>query len=225
MPNFKISPVVLLVVTVLLAILAVGGAYLLLRSRNQFVPQKSAAADRELECVLSFTVESIVTPTVTPIPGCDTVCTVNGDCPTDLTCSSGKCRKAECTGDADCVCATPTSTATATPTGSVTATVTTTGEPNNCNGTCGSNYNCRGNLFCASSGYCRNPECPDEIDCVCGTTTVTSTPRLTSTVTPTRGPTPTTAVLEEAGVMDETWTISIAGIVLLGLGGLLMLAL
>ncbi len=58
------------------------------------------------------------------------------------------------------------------------------GEPNTCNGTCGSNYNCKGDLFCYK-GYCRNPECPSESDCQCATSlTVTPTKNITVTTTP-----------------------------------------
>ena len=42
-----------------------------------------------------------------------------------------------------------------------------TGEPNWCNGTCGSNYNCQGGFFC-HDGFCRNPNCSDDTSCGCG---------------------------------------------------------
>jgi LPXTG-motif cell wall-anchored protein len=41
------------------------------------------------------------------------------------------------------------------------------GEPNSCNGTCGSNYNCQGGFFC-HDGFCRNPNCSDDTSCGCG---------------------------------------------------------
>ena len=56
------------------------------------------------------------------------------------------------------------------------------GEPNSCNGTCGSNYNCKGEYFCYQ-GFCRNPNCPNEKSCVCAT--LTSTKTLTPKLSPT----------------------------------------
>jgi hypothetical protein len=38
------------------------------------------------------------------------------------------------------------------------------GEPNSCNGTCGSNYNCKSGLYCYN-GYCRNPKNPESTSC------------------------------------------------------------
>lgn len=40
------------------------------------------------------------------------------------------------------------------------------GEPNSCNGTCGSNINCQSSYMCYQ-GYCRNPNCPSETSCGC----------------------------------------------------------
>lgn len=40
------------------------------------------------------------------------------------------------------------------------------GEPNSCNGTCGSNYNCKEGFFC-HQGFCRNPSCPNDKSCDC----------------------------------------------------------
>lgn len=47
----------------------------------------------------------------------------------------------------------------------------TVGEPNSCNGTCGSNSNCKSGLFCYE-GYCRIPENPKSS--ICATPTVLS---------------------------------------------------
>lgn len=38
------------------------------------------------------------------------------------------------------------------------------GEPNNCNGTCGSNSNCKSEFYCYK-GYCRNPRNPESKSC------------------------------------------------------------
>lgn len=47
------------------------------------------------------------------------------------------------------------------------------GDPNSCNGTCGSNYNCQSGLFCYQ-GYCRNPSCQSETSCGCASPQVLS---------------------------------------------------
>lgn len=88
------------------------------------------------------------------------------------------------------------------------------GEPNQCGGTCGSNFNCNSNLFCykqdlnnQNTWFCRNPLCAWSKDCSCVSPTptkaptprptripqATSTPRpnTTPTVTPTPTATPT----------------------------------
>lgn len=78
--------------------------------------------------------------------------------------------------------ATSTTLAQATPTITATPTTTPTSapeEPNNCGGTCGSNYNCKANLYCYK-GFCRNPICSEETDCNC--TPITATPTATSKV-------------------------------------------
>lgn len=52
-----------------------------------------------------------VTPTPSPSPSptpkapqCNSECVNNADCPSDLVCSSGRCRNEECTGESDCTC-------------------------------------------------------------------------------------------------------------------------
>jgi len=65
------------------------------------------------------------TPTPTAVPQCNTTCTQNSGCPSNLICSiasgatTGNCRNASCTGESDCICATatPTPTSTVTPAG------------------------------------------------------------------------------------------------------------
>lgn len=63
----------------------------------------------------------------------------------------------------------------------------TSGEPNSCNGTCGSHYNCKAGLFC-NQGYCRNPDCPNTASCGCVTASPTTvakgTPKATTKPTP-----------------------------------------
>jgi len=63
------------------------------------------------------------TPTPTPVAQCNTSCTTNSGCPSNLMCyiatgaTTGNCRNTTCQTDSDCVCATatPTSKATGTP--------------------------------------------------------------------------------------------------------------
>lgn len=66
------------------------------------------------------------------------------------------------------------------PTATPTITPIPSGNPNSCNGTCGSNYNCASGLFCfteggKTQGYCRNPSCQSESSCGCPGATPTST--------------------------------------------------
>lgn len=85
--------------------------------------------------------------------------------------------------------ATPTGSSTPTPTGTATTTPTPTssGVPNPCNGTCGSNSNCNSGLFCYQ-GYCRNSSCPSQTSCSCpGTSTTTPTPTTTQPSLPDAG--------------------------------------
>jgi hypothetical protein len=48
-------------------------------------------------------------PSPTPPPRCDSECNTNSDCPSNLTCSSGRCRNPQCTGESDCTCNVPVS--------------------------------------------------------------------------------------------------------------------
>lgn len=71
--------------------------------------------------------------------------------------------------------ATATSTSTSTATATSTSTATAKATPNSCGGTCGSNANCQNSLICviangATSGFCRNQACQSETDCVCNGT-------------------------------------------------------
>ncbi|MBI3888154.1 PKD domain-containing protein, partial [Candidatus Microgenomates bacterium] len=77
--------------------------------------------------------------------GCDTQCTSSSDCPSDLTCSSGKCRKSACVSQSDCKCPVP---------------------PKVCNDTCLKTEECGGGLICAG-GNCRNSACITQPSCAC----------------------------------------------------------
>ncbi len=57
-------------------------------------------------------------------------------------------------------------------------------EPNQCGGTCGSNYNCKAPLFC-HNGFCRSTDCRDDVSCECKATPTPAPPKK-----PTPRPTP-----------------------------------
>ncbi len=104
---------------------------------------------------------------------------------------------------------TPTATPSSTPTATTTATPTpiSSGEPNSCGGTCGSNSNCGTDFYCYN-GYCRNPSCPANQDCNCSSPT----------------PTPTQAALPQSGVNWPSFLgMGIGTIVIIG--SLLLLAI
>jgi hypothetical protein len=105
---------------------------------------------------------------------------------------------------------TPTATPSPTPPPGATPTPTPVDEPNACGGSCGSNANCQSGMTCFQ-GFCRNPECTSSTSCVCGTTPAVATP--------------TPEILQQAGSVNGTWIIAIAGVIILGLGGLILLAL
>lgn len=69
--------------------------------------------------------------------------------------------------------------------------------PNQCGGTCGSNYNCNAPLYCYN-GFCRNPDCRDDLTCGC-VATPTPAPAKKSTPKPVAkgGATPEVVVLAE----------------------------
>lgn len=112
------------------------------------------------------------TPSPTPVPACNSACTEDGQCPSDLVCDGGKCRNDACTSRTDCVCPTSTPTPTPKPT-----------PAPGCNTTCtvGDSSSCPENLTCDSStSRCRNPECTGQTNCACpaaATPVPTSLPR------------------------------------------------
>jgi len=83
---------------------------------------------------------------------------------------------------------TPTPTTNPTPTPSPTPTPAP-GEPNSCNGTCGSNSNCQAGLYCYQ-GFCKNPLCKTDATCKC---LATPTPK---PQTPNSTPDPTPEVVD-----------------------------
>jgi hypothetical protein len=89
-----------------------------------------------------------------------------------------------------------------------------TGEPNSCNGTCGSNYNCKGDYFCYQ-GFCRNPDCPNDKSCVCAvnpTLTSTKTPTPKISLTPTEEiPSPTESSTATATITAQPTVVAQSG--------------
>lgn len=101
-----------------------------------------------------------------------------------------------------------TPTVTPTPTSTPLPTVTSTGTPPNaCGGTCGSNSNCQDGMYCYQ-GVCRNTSCPLAANCVCEV-----------------APTSTPVFLEKTGSTDGLWFTLVGGVLLVGAGGILLLAL
>lgn len=140
-------------------------------------------------------------PTPTPVTGCNYACTNNADCPSTLFCYQGACRNASCSTAASCICGGPTPTPRPTPTPTPVPTT-----PPFCASTCTTNSECPSTMICYT-GSCRNPSCVTAINCLCAGATP--------------NPTPLTK-LTEAGSVAGTWTISIAGIIMVALGALML---
>lgn len=69
--------------------------------------------------------------------------------------------------------------------------------PNQCGGTCGSNYNCAAPLYCFE-GFCRSTECKNDLTCTCKSTpTPTPAKKSTPKPVPKGGATPEVVVLSE----------------------------
>lgn len=139
-------------------------------------------------------------PTPTPAPYCNSTCTSNAGCPNGMTCSNGACRNPQCTGESDCLCATPTPTPSPTPSPTPT-------PPPYCGSTCSANSQCPSSMICVS-GSCRNVLCTESSNCICAT----PTPAPGATVTPR----PTS--LPQAGSAMQTVAMVVFGTGLLGFG-------
>ncbi len=144
------------------------------------------------------------TPTPTPIPGCGFSCTTNVDCPSTMICYVGSCRNPSCVTAASCICGGPTPTPSPTPLGASPTPVPT--APPFCASTCTTNSECPSTMICYT-GSCRNPSCVTSANCLCAGATP--------------NPTPLTK-LTQAGSVAGTWTISIAGIIMVALGALML---
>ena len=154
----KLSKSLILIVTVILAGIAIFTAFKLYQLRQQTVapnapssiPQAASAAATPKACQLLAFSLTTSTPSVSPTP------TVTAS-PTPTP--------------------SPTPTITSSPTSTPSVTPSPTGTPNICNGTCGSNANCQSGLICYN-GFCRTPSCQESTSCVCATTAATPTPQL-----------------------------------------------
>jgi len=89
-------------------------------------------------------------PTSTPSMSCNSQCTSSDQCPSDLTCASGLCRRPGCTALDSCNCGP------------------------SCNSSCNQNSDCPSDLIC-DNHLCRRPGCTALDSCECGTSP-TSTP-------------------------------------------------
>lgn len=78
------------------------------------VTQRTITIQEQQYTLVRFGNKKKVTATPTPAPQCNAVCVTNSDCPSSMTCSSGRCRNPQCTGETDCACAVA-STSTPTP--------------------------------------------------------------------------------------------------------------
>lgn len=83
-------------------------------------------------------------PTSVPGPSCNSQCTQNDQCPSDLICDSGLCRRPGCTALDSCTCGP------------------------SCNSSCNQTSDCPSDLICAA-GLCRRPGCTAVDSCTCGT--------------------------------------------------------
>lgn len=151
MKKSKIGTIIVIFITLVLAGVAIFTAIRLYQLRQTSVspisPSSEPAAQEaevfpanNLSCVLDFsltastsspsptatataspTATPVPTPTPTPVAQCNSSCTSNSQCQSDLFCyiaagaTTGNCRNTSCQTDTDCVCATPTARASATP--------------------------------------------------------------------------------------------------------------
>lgn len=117
----------------------------------------------------------IPSPSSTPQAACNTECSSNSQCPSDLICQSGRCRRPGCTSVDTCTCGP------------------------SCNSKCSTNADCPSDLTCAS-GVCRRPGCTALDSCNCGAPP-TSSPAPTPKVLPVSGTTSTTIAITGTGVL------------------------
>ena len=197
-------------VTVFLTVMKLNTTEPVAPTAPQSKPQAATAA-----CTVEFKITvNTPTPTVTPPAQCNGECTTNAQCPSEMVCSSGRCRNPQCTGEDDCSC----------PGTTVTPTVTPTATPVlQCNGDCSSNAQCPASMVC-SSGKCRNAQCTGETDCNCPGPTVTPSNTPTPTTPIVQGPTNTPGPrpeVPEAGTFLPTAIIVVGGLAILAIGLLL----
>jgi hypothetical protein len=159
----KISTIIIIVVTLILAGVAVFTAMRLYQLRQTSVTP--LAPSSRPEAATTCTLDAKTCPDGTSVgrvaPNCDFAPCPGGDVPAS-SCSLSFTLTAETPSPSPSPTGSPTVSPTPTPTSPPAAT------PNSCNGTCGSNFNCQSNLVCYQ-GFCRNPSCTSETDCTCST--------------------------------------------------------
>ena len=226
----KISTILILIATVVLAGVAIFTAFRLYKLRQEAVAptapvSKPKAATCIEQCPGSDGILRNCHPPDSDGTSQDSICSSAGRvemcgdkkfcCPS----ANGKWTldMTQCSQPVSCTAlsfaiSTPTPTPTPTP-----------GPANSCGGTCGSDNNCASGFYC-NNGYCRNPNCPSDTDCNCATPTPTSTSVATSTPrTYTATPTPTgEPALPTAGTSWPTVLGVSTGIILL-IGSLLLM--
>ena len=213
MKNFfknKAATLIIILSTFILAGVAIFTAIRLYQLRQTSIspnaPESKPKAVEETAagaCSLTFTL-TLPTATPTPSPQCNSTCTTDAQCPSNMKCyqppmppcPSGQvctqvlppkvCRKASCLTKTSCICDTPTPTPTPTATPGP-------GTPNACGGTCGSDSNCQTGLVCYNN-FCRNPSCNTSSDCVCRATPTNAPTATPKPAAPIKTPTPTPIV-------------------------------
>lgn len=192
----KISTIIIILVTLILAGVAIFTAVKLYNLRQSSVSptapeSKPKAAENDLVSC-NQTCNSTVNPPVNCVEGliCRTSSNLDG--------ANGVCRNNNCLDNEACDCSpsdqckisfnitatttsssaptdspTPTSSPTVTASPTASPTNTASGEPNACGGTCGSNNNCQGSYVCYQ-GYCRNASCVTKTNCSCDSATTAS---------------------------------------------------
>ena len=131
----KRNIIILILSLILGAVAVITGIKLYQLRQESIAPTKPKAVTEK--CTLEFTVSApTLTPTATPIPECWSICSIDTDCPEELSCqitdeetNTKRCVNPECPQEEDCQCPSPTATPTLTPTLTPTSTPTSTSAP------------------------------------------------------------------------------------------------
>ncbi len=95
-----------IVAILLIGLVLIGGVGLMaIISRTSRTSPIAPTAPQSQPSAGSCSLEFIIpTPSPTPVPACNEVCSNTSSCPSGLTCSAGVCRNLSCTQETDCVC-------------------------------------------------------------------------------------------------------------------------